>query len=53
MSRIHTPRSVQFLRPRGAPLYPVETMLSFFTMIAPYFFLRQVLRSATVSAISR
>ena len=34
-SRRQTPRSIQFNRPRGAPVYPLEIISSFFTIIAP------------------
>ena len=47
------PISLQLALPRGAPLYPVEMIVSFFTIIAPNLLRRQVERSDTVSAISR
>ena len=34
-SRVQQPRSPQFFRPRGAPLYPEDTISSFWTMMAP------------------
>ena len=42
-----------YFRPRGAPLYPVATISSLRTMIAPYCLRRHVERSSTVSAMSR
>ena len=47
------PSSSQFFLPRGAPLYPVATISSLATMMAPYCLLMQVERLRTLSAISR
>ena len=52
-SLVQCPKSTQFFRPRGAPLYPVETISSFKTIMAPYCRRRHVDRLDTVSAISR
>ena len=48
-----TPLSEQFSQPRGAPLYPVATMVSFLMMTEPQCLRRQVDLSATAFAIPR
>ena len=52
-SLTHFPKSVQFALPRGAPLYPVDIISSFFTITAPKFLRIQVALSVIVSAMSK
>ena len=50
-SRKQFPESEQLILPLGAPLYPVEIISSFLTIIAPKFLLMHVLLSRTVSDV--